>query len=136
MTNPIRRKILKTGAAATMTAAAPRVFAQQTGQGGAAMSFYEKGPVRIRYEEVGSGFPLLLIAGGGLNSTISALTNPFNPIEEFKGEYRCIASDLRNANGGQSSGPLEIDRPWGAHNHEHLRLMNYLGLWKIYGLGF
>jgi hypothetical protein len=48
MTDPIRRKILKTGAAATVTAAAPRVFAQQTGQGGAAMSFYEKGPVRIR----------------------------------------------------------------------------------------
>ena len=60
------------------------------------MSFYEKGKVRIHYEETGSGFPLLLIAGGGLNSTISGLTrgDPFNPIEEFKGEYRCIASDL------------------------------------------
>ena len=34
--DPIRRKILKTGAAATAMAAAPRVFAQQTGQGGAA----------------------------------------------------------------------------------------------------
>jgi hypothetical protein len=52
-------------------AAAPRLFSQQTGQGGAAMSFYEKGPVRIHYEDAGSGFPLLLIAGGGLNSTIS-----------------------------------------------------------------
>ena len=49
-------KILKTGAAATAMAAAPRVFAQQIGQGGAAMSFYEKGPVRIHYEETGSGF--------------------------------------------------------------------------------
>ena len=78
MMDPIRRKILKTGAAATVMAAAPRVLAQQTGQGGAAMSFYEKGPVRIHYEEAGSGFPLLLIAGGGLNSTIAGLTNPFN----------------------------------------------------------
>src|SRR5712671_1183468 len=95
--DPIRRKLLKTGAAATAMAAAPRMFAQQAGQGGAGMSFYEKGPVRIHYEQAGSGFPLLLIAGGGLNSTISALGNPFNPIEEFKGEYRCIASDLRNA---------------------------------------
>ena len=98
MIDPIRRKILKAGAAATVMAAAPRVFAQQTGQGAAAMSFYEKGPVRIRYQEAGSGFPLLLIAGGGLNSAISGLTTaPFNPVEEFKGEYRCIASDLRNA---------------------------------------
>jgi hypothetical protein len=31
-------------------------------------------------------------------------------MEEFKGEYRCITMDLRNANGGQS-GPLEIERP-------------------------
>ena len=66
------------------------------------MSFYEKGPVRIRYEEAGSGFPLLVIPGGGLNSTISGLMRgrPFNTIEEFGGEYRCIFSDLRNANGG------------------------------------
>ena len=68
----IRRKILKAGTAATAMAAAPRVFAQ-TGQREAAMSFYEKGPVRIHYEEAGSGFPLLLIAGGGLNSTIAGL---------------------------------------------------------------
>ena len=32
------------------------------------MPFYEKGKVRIHYEATGSGFPLLLIAGGGLNS--------------------------------------------------------------------
>ena len=71
------------------------------------MSFYEKGPVRIQYEEVGSGFPLLLVAGGGLNSTIAGLKRggPFNAIEEFKGEYRCIFADLRNANTGQSTGP-------------------------------
>ncbi len=83
-----RRTILKTGAAATAIAAAPQLFAQRSGKGGTTVSFYEKGPVRVRYEEHGSGFPLLLIAGGGLNSTISGLTsgsNPFNPIEEFKG---------------------------------------------------
>src|ERR1700724_1589166 len=74
MMDPIRRNILATGAAATAVAAAPRVFAQQTGQGGAAMSFYEKGAVRIHYEEAGSGFPLLLIAGGGLNSTMSGFS--------------------------------------------------------------
>ena len=110
--DPTRRKILKAGTAATVVAAAQRVFTQQTAQGGTGMSVYERGPVRISYEETGSGFPLLLIAGGGLNSTTSRLiTSPFNPIEEFSGEYRCIYADLRNANDGQSSGPLEIDRP-------------------------
>jgi pimeloyl-ACP methyl ester carboxylesterase len=61
------------------------------------MSFYEKGAVRIYFEEAGSGFPLLVIPGGGLNSTIAGLegsSSPFNPMEEFKGKYRCIASDL------------------------------------------
>ena len=136
MVDPIRRTILKTGAAATVLAAT-RAFAKQTGQDGAAMSFYEKGPVRIRYEEVGSGFPLLIIAGGGLNSTIAGLaTHPFNPMEEFKGEYRCIASDLRNANRGQSSGPLEIDRPWDAHTDDHLGVMDHLGIDKFMVLGF
>src|ERR1700736_1458671 len=134
--DPIRRKILKTGAGVAMAAAAPQVFAQQSGQGGAAR-FYEKGPVRIRYEEAGSGFPLLLIAGGGLNSVMASLPrSPFNPIEEFKGEYRCIYADLRNANAGQSSGPLEIDRPWDSYTDDHLGLMDHLGIDKFLVLGF
>src|SRR3982074_1861915 len=116
MMDPIRRTILAGGTPA------PRLFAQQTGQGRTAMGSYEKGDVRIHFEEAGSGFPLLLIAGGGLNSTISNFTSssPFNPIEEFKADYRCIASDLRNAYSGQSTGPLEIDRPWDAYTDDHL----------------
>ncbi len=101
------------------------------------MSFYEKGPVRIRYEEAGSGFPLLLIAGGGLNSAISGLTTAaFNPVEELTGEYRCVAADLRNANTGQSSGPLEIDRPWDSFADDQLGLMDHLGIDKFMVLGF
>ncbi len=101
------------------------------------MSFYERGPVRIHYEEAGSGFPLLLIAGGALNSTIARLPgSPFNPIEEFRGEYRCIFADLRNANGGQSSGPLEVDRPWDSHTDDHLGLMDHLGIDRFMVLGF
>jgi pimeloyl-ACP methyl ester carboxylesterase len=139
MMDPIRRTILTTGAAATAMTAAPRVFAQAAGQGGTAMSVFEKGGVRIHFEEAGSGSPLLLIAGGGLNSTISGFSgssSPFNPIEEFKAEYRCIASDLRNANAGQSTGPLEVDRPWDAYTDDHLGLMDHLGINKFMVLGF
>jgi pimeloyl-ACP methyl ester carboxylesterase len=133
-----RRTILATGAATTAMAAAPRVFAQQTEQEGAPISFYEKGPVRIHFQEAGSGFPLLLIAGGGLNSAISNFTrnSPFNPIEEFRDEYPCIAADLRNANSGQSIGPLEIDRPWDAYTDDQLGLMDHLGIDKSMVLGF
>src|SRR5262245_30268253 len=114
-------------------AAARRMFGQQTGAGETAMSFYEKGPVRIQYEEAGSGFPLLLVSGGGLNSTIAGLKRgkPFDAIGEFKGEYRCIFSDLRNANRGESSGPLEIDRPWDAYIDDHSVMMSYLVFNKL-----
>ncbi len=102
------------------------------------MPFYERGAVRIHYEEAGSGFPLLLIAGGGLNSTISYFTGnaPFNAVKEFKNEYRCIAADLRNANGGQSSGPLEIDRPWDAYADDQLGVMDHLGISEFMVMGF
>jgi pimeloyl-ACP methyl ester carboxylesterase len=138
MMDKIRRTILTTGAAVTAMAAAPGLFAQQTEQGGVTMGVFEKGAVRIHFEEAGSGFPLLLIAGGGLNSTISNFTSssPFDPIEEFKADYRCIASDLRNANAGQSTGPLEIDRPWDAYTDDHLGLMDHLGIDKFMVLGF
>jgi pimeloyl-ACP methyl ester carboxylesterase len=102
------------------------------------MSFYEKGSVRIHYEEAGSGFPLLIIPGGGLNSTMASLatSHPFDPIKEFKDEYRCISSDLRNANGGQSSGPLDIERPWDAYTDDHIGVMDHLGIDKFMLLGF
>lgn len=102
------------------------------------MPFYERGDVRIRYEEAGTGFPLLLIAGGGLNSNVSYYAGmaPFNAIEELRGQYRCIAPDLRNAPGGESAGPLEIDRPWESHTDDQLGLMDHLGIDRFMVLGF
>ena len=126
----IRRAILKMGAAAAALAAASRVFGQQSG------GFYERGPVRIHYQAAGSGLALLLIPGGGLNSTIASLAQPFNPIDEFQNEYRCIAADLRNAPGGQSTGPLEIDRPWDSYTDDHIGLMDHLGIDRFMVMGF
>ncbi len=57
-------------------------------------------------------------------------------MEEFGNEYRCIAFDLRNAPPGQSSGPLEIDRPWDSHTDDQLALMDHLGIDRFMVLGF
>jgi len=135
MMDPIRRNILATGAAAAATAAAPQVFAQQVDQGGA-FKFYEKGNVRIRYQEVGSGFPLLATPGGGLNSRISNwATAVINVMEEFKSDFRCIVMDQRNATGGESAGPIPVDDPWGAFADDQLGLIDHLGIHQFFFFG-
>jgi pimeloyl-ACP methyl ester carboxylesterase len=137
MVDPIRRKLLKAGAAAAAMAATPSVFAQQAVSGESGR-VYQRGNVRIHYEDVGTGFPLLLISGGGLSgSTMAGIRagNPFNTVEALKGEFRCIYADLRNSN-GQSSGPLEVDRPWDAYTDDHLGLMDHLGIDRFMVLGF
>ncbi len=102
------------------------------------MPFYERGPVRIHYEEAGSGFPLLIIPGGGLNGTVPSMQtgSPFNPMERYKDDFRCISADRRNAYSGQSSGPLETDRPWDSYSDDQLGLMDHLGIRRFGVIGF
>jgi pimeloyl-ACP methyl ester carboxylesterase len=135
---PTRRDLIKTGAAIAAAAATSRTLAQAPG-GSAGDTFYETGAVRIRYLDTGgSGFPLLIIPGGGLNSTITGLINshPFNAIDELKREFRCITADLRTAHAGASSGPLEVDRPWDAFTDDHVGLMDHLDIDRFMVLGF
>jgi len=102
------------------------------------MPIYKRGSVQIHYEEAGSGFPLLVIPGGGLNATIGYLSErtPFNPMSELSDQFRCITMDLRNAIGGGSSGPVEVDRPWDSFADDQLGLMDHLGIDKFMVLGF
>ena len=135
MVDLFRRKLLKTGAAATAMAAANSALGQQQAQADGT-AFFERGGVRLRYQDSKRGFPLLIIPGGGLNSALSGLQNPFDTFGELQGEYRCIAADLRNANTGQSSGPLEVDRPWDTHTDDQLALLDHLGVKKFAVMGF
>ena len=101
------------------------------------MPFYTKGDVRIHYEEVGSGFPLLVTPGGGLNSVISGWPGQvFNAMEVFKDDFRCITMDQRNAIGGESSGPVQVDDPWGAFADDQLGLMDHLGIREFLFMGY
>jgi len=101
------------------------------------MPVVQKGDVRIRYEEAGSGFPLLVTPGGGLNSRVSNWPNAvFNSMEIFKDEFRCITMDQRNANGGESSGPIALDDPWGAFADDQLAVMDHLGIRQFLFMGY
>jgi pimeloyl-ACP methyl ester carboxylesterase len=102
-------------------------------------SYYERDDVRIRYQETGAGFPLLVIPGGGLNSRISNWQTPpynvFDAMEAFKSDFRCITMDHRNATGGESTGPIPVDDPWGAFADDHLGLMDHLGIRQFFFMG-
>ena len=93
-----------------------------------AMPIFENGDVKIHYEEAGDGFPLLVIPGGGLNAAIPYLSErvPFNPMEVLSDTYHCITMDIRNANSGGSSGPLDVTRPWDSHTDDQLALIKQI----------
>ena len=100
------------------------------------MPFYERGDVKIYYEEAGSGFPVLVMPGGGLNSQSSWWPRmPFNAMEVLKGDFRVITMDQRNATGGESSGPVPSDDPWGAFADDQLGVMDHLGINKFFFFG-
>src|ERR1700752_1133804 len=143
MIDSSRRTVLATGAAAAAATTAPRVFAQAPQAAlppglpaGAKIGFYEKGNVRIRYAEIGSGFPLLATPGGGLNSAIAVWARAvINIPEEFRGDFRVITMDQRNATGGESAGPVAIDDPWGAFAEDQLGVMDHLGISRFFFCG-
>jgi len=136
MIDSSRRSVLATGAAAAAAVVAPQVFAQapptaapQALPAGLKVGFYEKGDVRIRYAEIGSGFPLLATPGGGLNSRMINWPNAvINIVEEFKSDFRVITMDQRNATNGESTGPVPVANPWVAFADDQLGLMDHLGI--------
>src|SRR3984893_5859488 len=143
MIDSSRRTVLASSAAAAAASAVPQVFAQAQAAGaipglpdGAKVGVYEKGNVRIRYAEIGSGFPLLAMPGGGLNSRISKRpTAVINIMEEFKNDFHVITMDQRNATNGYSTGPVPVDNPWDAFADDQLGVMDHLGIRQFFFFG-
>ncbi len=87
----------------------------------------------IYYEEFGSGYPVLLFAPGGMESTIEAWRRaPYDPTVELADSFRLIAMDQRNA--GRSFGPLE-PTGWEEMAADHLALMDALGIRRAHVMG-
>lgn len=87
----------------------------------------DDGTVRLNYEVSGEGPPILLIAPGGLRSTLKAWAQmPWNPITELADSHRVIAMDQRNA--GESFGPLLGQHGWATYTGDQLALLDHLGV--------
>jgi pimeloyl-ACP methyl ester carboxylesterase len=98
------------------------------------MSVYENGPVSIHYDEEGSGFPVLLIAPGGMRSANELWDNmPWNPRAALSGDYRVIGMDQRNA--GRSTAPVTADDGWATYRDDQLDLLDHLGIERCHVVG-
>jgi len=92
------------------------------------------GETEIHYEEHGSGFPILLLASGGMNSRADAwMRAPVNPITLLSSEYRVIAMDQRNA--GCSVAPVRATDGWHVYTDDQLALLDYLGVDQVHAVG-
>jgi pimeloyl-ACP methyl ester carboxylesterase len=95
---------------------------------------FVRGDTTIYYEERGTGFPVLLIAPGAMNSAIELWSGAtINPLDAYSGDFRLIAMDQRNA--GRSTGPLELSDPWEAYARDQLALVDQLGVKNFHVLG-
>lgn len=98
------------------------------------MPVFERGDVELYYEEHGEGFPVLLIAPGGMQSAVGFWENtPWNPIEHLSGDYRVIAMDQRNA--GRSSAPVTGADGWHTYTADQLALLDHLGVDRFHVAG-
>ena len=95
---------------------------------------FERGDIRLCYDEYGSGFPLLLIAPGGMRSEVSFWERTeWNPIEQLSPTYRVIAMDQRNA--GRSTGPISGSDGWHTYTLDQLALLDHLGVDRFHVAG-
>jgi pimeloyl-ACP methyl ester carboxylesterase len=98
------------------------------------MPTFTRGNISLYYEERGSGFPLLMIAPGGMRSTVSFWDRaPWNPIPHLAAHYRVIAMDQRNA--GQSKAPVRATDSWLVYTEDQLALLDHLGVNRFHVAG-
>jgi pimeloyl-ACP methyl ester carboxylesterase len=98
------------------------------------MSVFEHGPVTIHFDDEGSGFPVLLIAPGGMRSANELWVNmPWNPRAALAGEYRVIGMDQRNA--GRSTAPVSGRDGWATYTADQLGLLDHLGIERCHVVG-
>ena len=91
------------------------------------MPTFTRGETALHYEVHGSGHPLLLLAPGGMRSSIPFWErSPFHPLTELVDQFQVIAMDQRNA--GASRAPISTADGWHTYTDDHLALLDDLGI--------
>lgn len=97
------------------------------------MASFEHGDATIHFDVEGEGFPVLLIAPGGMRSA-NELWNgmPWNP-RTLSDSYRVIGMDQRNA--GRSVAPVSADDGWHTYTSDQLALLDHLDVDRCHVIG-
>jgi pimeloyl-ACP methyl ester carboxylesterase len=98
------------------------------------MPIFKRDDIELYYEEHGAGFPILLIAPGGMHSAVAFWERtPWNPITQLAPHYRVIAMDQRNA--GQSVAPIRATDSWHVYTTDQLALLDHLDVDRFHVAG-
>lgn len=98
------------------------------------MAWFEQGDLTIRYDIHGEGFPLLLLAPGGMRSAAALWAKaPFDPRQVLADDFQVISMDQRNA--GASRGPVSREDGWQTYTDDQLALLDHLGIGRCHVLG-
>jgi pimeloyl-ACP methyl ester carboxylesterase len=90
--------------------------------------------VSLHYDLEGDGFPVLLIAPGGMRSANELWNDmPWNPRTALANDYSLIGMDQRNA--GRSTGPVSADDGWSTYTGDQLALLDHLGIERCHVVG-
>jgi pimeloyl-ACP methyl ester carboxylesterase len=95
---------------------------------------YQNEEAQIFYEIEGSGYPILLIAPGGMRSENALWNNmPWNPRKELAHEYQLIGMDQRNA--GSSFAAISATDGWENYTRDQLGLLDELRIEQCHVIG-
>lgn len=98
------------------------------------MPTFSQDDVTLHYEVQGEGFPLLLIAPGGMHSAAAVWDRmPYNPAQELANVFQVVTMDQRNAGG--STAPVTAADGWQTYTADQLALMDHLGLERFHVAG-
>ncbi|MFP5019227.1 alpha/beta fold hydrolase [Pseudonocardia phyllosphaerae] len=100
------------------------------------MPTFSRPGVSISYTDHGEGFPILLIAPGGMRSAASFWEKaPWDPRTHLvERGYRVIAMDQRNA--GESTAEVHASDGWPVYTADQLALLDHLGVteFAVFGM--
>lgn len=100
------------------------------------MAEFTNGDASIHFDLEGptDGFPVLLIAPGGMRSANEIWMDvPWNPRARLADTYRLIGMDQRNA--GRSSAPVSAGDGWATMRSDQLALLDELGVERCHVIG-